>query len=136
MALTTERPPTRLSENDYDRPNVSRRFVKSTILKTLREIASATVTGSGVVATFVVPDSILNRAESELLKAIQERSARVGEPWLSLLEPREMITLMEQAGFVDVSCFGPDDAARTYFKGRRDGLRMPAYSRLIEACVG
>ena len=47
-----------------------------------------------------------------------------------------MIALMEQAGFVDVCCFGPEDAARTYFGGRRDGLRMPGYSRLIKGRVG
>ena len=92
--------------------------------------------GSEIVATFVVPASILNRTESELLAAISERAASVGEPWLSLLEPREMIALMEQAGFVDVRCFGPEDAARTYLAGRRDGLRMPGYSRLIKGYVG
>ena len=72
---------------------------------------SAAVAGSEIVATFVVPASILNRTESELLAAISERAASVGEPWLSLLEPREMIALMEQAGFVDVCCFGPEDAS-------------------------
>jgi hypothetical protein len=46
------------------------------------------------------------------------------------------IALMEQAGFVDVCCFGPEDAARTYLGGRRDGLRMPRFSRLIKGCVG
>ena len=29
-----------------------------------------------------------------------------------------------------------EGAARTYFGGRRDGLRMPGYSRLIKGCVG
>jgi methyltransferase (TIGR00027 family) len=106
------------------------------VLKTLREIVSASMAGSEIVTTFVVPASILNRAESELLVAISERSASVGEPWLSLLEPREMIALMELAGFVDICCFGPEDAARIYFNGRKDGLRIPAYSRLIKGCVG
>jgi methyltransferase (TIGR00027 family) len=115
---------------------VTQYLTRDAVLKTLREIASATVAGSGIVATFVVPASILNQAEIELLTAIAERSASVGEPWLSLLEPGEMIALMEQAGFVDVSCFGPEDADRTYFAGRRDGLRMPAYSRLIKGYVG
>jgi hypothetical protein len=46
------------------------------------------------------------------------------------------IGLMEQAGVVEFCCFGPEDAARTYFRGRRDGLRMPVYIRLIKGCVG
>jgi methyltransferase (TIGR00027 family) len=115
---------------------VTQYLTRDAVLKALREIVSATVAGSEIVATFVVPISILNRAESELLAAISERSASVGEPWLSLLEPREMIALMEQAGFVDVCSFGPEDAARTYLGDRRDGLRMPGYSRLIKGCVG
>jgi methyltransferase (TIGR00027 family) len=85
---------------------VTQYLTPDAVLKTLREIASASVAGSGIVATFVVPASILNRAESELLAAIAERSASVGESWLSLLEPGEMIALMQQAGFVDICCFG------------------------------
>jgi O-methyltransferase involved in polyketide biosynthesis len=67
---------------------VTQYLTRDTVLKALREIVSATVAGSEIVGTFVVPTSILNRAESELLAAISERSASVGEPWLSLLEPR------------------------------------------------
>jgi O-methyltransferase involved in polyketide biosynthesis len=115
---------------------VTQYLSRDAVLKALREIVSASVAGSEVVATFVVPTSILNRAESELLVAISERAASVGERWLSLFEPREMIALMEQAGFVDICCFGPEDAARTYLAGRRDGLRMPGYSRLIKGHVG
>jgi methyltransferase (TIGR00027 family) len=115
---------------------VTQYLSRDAVLKALREIVSASVAGSEVVATFVVPTSILNRAESELLAAISERAASIGERWLSLFEPREMIALMEQAGFVDVCCFGPEDAARTYLAGRRDGLRMPGYSRMIKDYVG
>ena len=88
---------------------VTQYLTRDAVLKSLREIVSATVAGSEIVATFVVPTFILNRAESELLAAHSERAASVGEPWLSLLGPREMIALMEQAGFVDVCCFGPED---------------------------
>jgi methyltransferase (TIGR00027 family) len=115
---------------------VTQYLTRDAILKTLREIASATVAGSGIVATYVVPASTLNRAESEVVAALTARTASVGEPWLSFFEPGEMIALMQQAGFVDVSCFGPEDAARTYLAGRRDGLRMPAHARLIRGCVG
>ena len=136
--------PARLDAGGVDRKanaffswlGVTQYLTRDAVLKALREIVSATVPGSEIVATFVVPGSILNRAESELLAAVSERAASVGERWLSLLEPREMIALMEQAGFVDVCCFGPEDAARTYLGGRRDGLRMPGYSRLIKGCVG
>jgi methyltransferase (TIGR00027 family) len=114
---------------------VTQYLTRDAVLKALREIASATVAGSEVVATFIVPASVLNRAESELLAATSARTASVGEPWLSFFEPQEMIAVMEQAGFVDVSCFGPDDAARTYLADRRDGLRIPPYSWLIKGCV-
>ena len=115
---------------------VTQYLTRDAVLKALRDIVSATVAGSEIVASFVVPASILNRTDSALLAATAERAASVSEPWLSLLEPREMIALMEQAGFVDVRCFGTEDAARTYLAGRRDGLKMPGYSRLIKGRVG
>jgi methyltransferase (TIGR00027 family) len=115
---------------------VTQYLTRDAVLKALREIVSTTVAGSRIVATLIVPSSTLHRAESELIAAISARAASVGEPWLSFFEPQEMIALMEQAGFVDVSCFGPEDAARTYLADRRDGLRMPGYSRLIRGCVG
>src|SRR5262249_35226501 len=93
---------------------VTQYLTRDAVLKALREIVSATVAGGGIVGTFVLPASVLNRTESELLPATSQPRASVGEPWLSLVEPREMIALMEQAGFVDVCCFGPEDAARTY----------------------
>ena len=79
---------------------VTQYLTRDAVLKALREIVSATVAGSEIVATFAVPASILNPAESEVLAATAEQAASVSEPWLSLLEPREMIALMEQAGFV------------------------------------
>jgi methyltransferase (TIGR00027 family) len=115
---------------------VTQYLTRDAVLKALREIVSTTVAGSEIVATIIVPASTLNRAESELVAALSARTASVGEPWLSFFEPQEMITLMEQAGFVNVSCFGPEDAAQTYLANRQDGLRMPGYSRLIKGCVG
>ena len=79
---------------------VTQYLTRDAVLKALREIVSATVAGSEIVATFAVPASIPNPAESEVLAATAEQAASVSEPWLSLLEPREMIALMEQAGFV------------------------------------
>ena len=104
------------------------------ILKALQEIASITTAGSEIVATFVVPGFILNQAESELFASLSKRAASIGEPWLTLLEPSQMIALMEQAGFGNVCCFGPDDMARIYPSS--DALRMPGYLRLIKGCVG
>ena len=115
---------------------VTQYLTRDAVRKALREIASATVPDSGIVATFVVPGSILDRAQTEHLAAISARTASVGEPWLSFFEPQEMIALMKEAGFVDVCCFGPEDAARTYLSGRRDGLRMPGHAWLIKGCVG
>jgi hypothetical protein len=69
---------------------------------------------------------MLNRAGSEVVAALEARTTSVGE----------MIALIEQAGFVGVSCFGPEDAARTYLASRRAGLRMPAHARLIKGRVG
>jgi methyltransferase (TIGR00027 family) len=114
---------------------VTQYLTKDAVLGTLREIASATVPGSQLVATFPVPAAMLNDEDREILTSTAARAASVGEPWLSFFEPYEMDGLLKQAGFSETHCFGPEQIARKYLIGRTDGLRMPAYSRFIKAYV-
>lgn len=114
---------------------VTQYLTRDAVLSTLREIASATVPGSRLVATFPVPSAMLNHEEREILTSVAARAASVGEPWLSFFEPEEMEALLKQASFSDVHCCGPAEISEKYLSGRADGLRMPAYSRFVEAHV-
>jgi hypothetical protein len=49
--------------------------------------------------------------------------------------PEEMDALLRQAGFTLVEHLAPDEADRTYFAGRDDGLHAPQAERLVSAVV-
>jgi methyltransferase (TIGR00027 family) len=115
---------------------VTQYLTRDAVARALREIASAAAPGSELVASFAVPAGALDQEGAELLTAVAGRAASVGEPWLSFFEPEEMRALLLRVGYEDVALFGPEQAAERYLLGRRDGLRMPAYSRLINARIG
>jgi O-methyltransferase involved in polyketide biosynthesis len=114
---------------------VTQYLTRDAVLNTLREIVSATASGSEVVVTFVVPLATLNQKDGDLLTALAARMASAGEPWLSFFEPDEMDALMKRTGFRDIVHFGPEQAAGTYLFGRTDDLRLPAYFGSINARV-
>src|SRR5262249_28473810 len=105
-------------------------------LQTLREVAGVTATGSELVFEFIVPPATLSKEEGALVTTLAARAAEVGEPWLSFFEPRDLETYLRQIGFGQVDHFGPEQATERYLLGRTDGLRLPAYFRMIKARVG
>jgi methyltransferase (TIGR00027 family) len=114
---------------------VTQYLTRDVVLSALREIASATVPGSELVASFVVPVATLNQEDGELLTAIATRTASVGEPWLSFFEPGQMDALLTGAGYEEIYYLSPERAAERYLLGRTDCLRIPGYSGLIKARV-
>jgi len=115
---------------------VTQYLSSSAVLGTLRQIAGLAAPGSEIVFQFVVPAPTLAGEESALVTALAARAAAVGEPWLSFFEPEELEARLRQMGFGKVLHFGPRQATERYLLGRTDGLRLPAYFRMIDACVG
>jgi methyltransferase (TIGR00027 family) len=106
------------------------------VLHTLQEIATAAPPGSELVFQFVVPATTLSREEGALITALATRAAGVGEPWLSFFEPGDLETHLKAMGFGQVFHFGPKQASQRYLFDRPDGLKLPAYFRMIRARVG
>jgi len=112
-------------------------YLSSTaVLGTLREIAELAAPGSEIVFQFIVPAATLAGEESSLVTALAAQAAAVGEPWLSFFEPGDLEAHLRQMGFGKVFHFGPQQATERYLLGRTDGLRPPAYFRMISAQVG
>ncbi len=104
-------------------------------LRTLRDVAATTVSGSELVFQFVVPPATLAGDEAALVTAFAERNGARGEPWLSYFEPAEMERHLLAAGFRRVVHFGAEEATQRYLRGRGDGLCMPAYFHMIKASI-
>ena len=115
---------------------VTQYLSSSAVLGTLREIAGLATPGSEIVFQFVVPAATLAGEESALVTALAAGAAAVGEPWLSFFEPEELEVHLRRMGFGKVLHFGPRQATERYLLGRTDGLRLPAYFHMIDACVG
>jgi O-methyltransferase involved in polyketide biosynthesis len=105
-------------------------------LEHLREIAGLAAPGSQIVFRFIVPAVTLADEERSLVVALASLGAAAGEPWLSFFEPEELEAHLGQMGFGKVLRFGPGQATERYLLGRTDGLRLPAYFHMINACVG
>ena len=115
---------------------VTQYLSSSAVLGTLREIAGLATPGSEIVFQFVVPAATLAGEESSLVTALAAGAAAVGEPWLSFFEPEELEAHLRQMGFGKILHFGSQQATERYLLSRTDGLRLPAYFHMIDACVG
>jgi methyltransferase (TIGR00027 family) len=82
--------------------------------------------GSEVVLTYASPSE---RGRSRL----SERSAELGEPWLSYFEPEALDTRLKGAGFSTTVFLSAADAAARYFADRPQDLPVPAQTRIVSA---
>jgi hypothetical protein len=102
----------------------------------LREVTGVTAPGSELVFEFIVPAARLSREEGALVSTLAARAAEVGEPWLSFFELVDLETHLRRIGFGHIfHFFGPQQATERYLLGRTDGLRLPAYFRMIKTRV-
>jgi methyltransferase (TIGR00027 family) len=99
-------------------------LTREAIMETLRFVASS-APGSEIVLTYVVSDSPLG-----------ERTAELGEPWITFFDPQSIARDLGALGFVDVEDLDADETNRRYFGGRADGLRVGGHGHLVHARVG
>ena len=79
--------------------------------------------GSEIVLTFA--------SASDTPRAVAERAAHVGEPWLSFFEPTEMRDQLRMAGFTTVELLTPSAAQERYFHG--SSLPAPQRTTIVAA---
>jgi methyltransferase (TIGR00027 family) len=84
--------------------------------------------GSEIAFTFSPPE----RAASDLA----DRVGSLGEPWQTHFNPEELTQLLAALGFQEIAMLNADEAERTLFQGRSDGLHAPRRGGIAAAVVG
>lgn len=78
---------------------------------------------SGIVFSFIIPQNAISGMESEAVELAAQRSAEVGEPWLSRFDIAEFAFKLGAMGFSTISHLTPAEAGKRYFTNRHDGLK-------------
>ena len=90
---------------------------------------------SEIVFSFILPQQAVSGIEAEALAMAAQRSAEVGEPWLSRFHARELSDKLGAMGFSQVIHLTPEEAGLRYFDSRRDGLKARYGEQLMRAIV-
>jgi methyltransferase (TIGR00027 family) len=90
---------------------------------------------SEIVFSFILPFETLSGAEAEALVVAAQKSAEVGEPWLSTFRADDLAAQLRAMGFSDVIRLTPEEAHERYLKNRRDGLQGRRGEQLMRAIV-
>jgi len=97
---------------------------RETVMSTFRFIASCG-RGSGVTFDYIVPRETLNWTGQLILRAMERRVARAGEPFRTYLASAQLCEELERIGFRKIEDLGGAEMNERYFKDRADGLRVP-----------
>jgi len=97
---------------------------RETAMGTFRFIASCG-RGSGVTFDYIVPRETLNWTGQLILRAMERRVARAGEPFRTFFAPEELRDELGRMGFRAIEDLGGAELNERYFKNRADGLRVP-----------
>jgi len=97
---------------------------RETAMGTFRFIASCG-RGSGVTFDYIVPRETLNWTGQLILRAMERRVARAGEPFRTFFAPAELRDELGRMGFRAIEDLGGAELNERYFKNRADGLRVP-----------
>jgi methyltransferase (TIGR00027 family) len=108
-------------------------LTRDAIVSTLESVLAA-APKSRIILTYNRPVSALQSGEAVTARTLRQITQEMGEPFISLFEPAEIEQLLLKMGFVDIVHFGPDDAVRTYFRGRSD-IRLHGSQYLAIATV-
>lgn len=103
------------------------------IRATLATVASGPQ-GTTIILTYNQPPSALTGLGRQTEQALRAVVTGMGEPMISMFVPSEIEELVRGQGFGDVAHFGPEEALRTYFRGR-DDVRLGGAQRIVIATV-
>jgi methyltransferase (TIGR00027 family) len=83
---------------------------------------------SEIVFTFATRDAAVS--------TWADKVKRLGEPWRTHFEPDALMSDLHALGFSKISLLTAEEAERTYFQGRNDGLHAPHNTNIAAAVVG
>jgi methyltransferase (TIGR00027 family) len=131
-----------LAEHDFD-PQAAAfcsvlgvtQYLERASVEALFRFAAALTYGSEIVFSYVPREDELAGIDREFASASAARGARLGEPWKTRFAAAELIALLSGLGFSQVVHLTPERAQQSYFRDRRDGLRVPAWEQLVAAVI-
>jgi methyltransferase (TIGR00027 family) len=91
--------------------------------------------GTELIADYVLPAGLRDAAGDAYARAVMPVSAERSEPWLSLLAPGEMSSLLEDNGLGQVQHIRQRDAVSAELWDRSDSLRPGSLCQLARATV-
>lgn len=100
--------------------------------QTLRVVAGCAA-GSGITFSYTLPASRLGEAARLARERSMAAVARLGEPWITFLEPETLSPRLRAAGFSTVELLDGAEGNRRYFAGRSDGLRLSDSAQMATA---
>lgn len=110
-------------------------FLTSDSIDALLSFVASSPAGSEIVLScHPSPESLAGAARTGIAASI-ERGTELGEPWLTLTSPAEMIERLRRAGFRTIEHLSAEAAQERYFAGRKDGLKASAGLNMIAAGV-
>ena len=109
-------------------------LTRDAIAATLRQVA-ALAPGTTLAMTFMVPPDLVDAAERPRLQATENAARAAGTPFVTLLDPPEMLALAREAGFSEAQHVSAASLGERYFAGRADGLRPSSAEQLLVATV-
>ena len=101
----------------------------------LEAIARNAAAGSSIVLDYRLPPELLREKDAAHLRRMMAEGARGKVVWRSLFDPAAFEARLQDAGFKDVTNFGPDQAAARYLDQRSDGMQFPAWTRIVQAGI-
>ena len=90
---------------------------------------------SQIVFSFVLPLEMLPKIEAEARAMAANKSAEVGEPYLTTFRAEDLKAQLREMGFSDVIHLMPEEVYERYLKNRRDGLKARLGEQLVRAIV-
>lgn len=110
-------------------------YLSEEAINALLSFVASLKPGSEIVFSFIIPDEHLDGDDLDVALRSVARTATLGEPWKSRLQPDVLLRRLGDLGFADVFHLTPELAQQRYFAGRQDALRAPRWEQLIAAVV-
>jgi len=106
---------------------------RTTVMDTLKYVASVTPSGSAIVFDYVVPLSSQGFLRRLVFRLLAMRMAMAGEPWQSSFDPHQLTIDLKAVGFTYVDDMGPEGINSRFFNNRDDRLMAGGFGHLMNA---
>jgi O-methyltransferase involved in polyketide biosynthesis len=92
--------------------------------------------GSEIVLEYLVVKDQLDAKERQCLEAMQPISDDGSQAWRTFFEPEQIVEMLHEFGFADVTDLDSEIINARYFACRKDDLRVSRAAHLVKAGVG